>query len=38
MSKMLGYSTTKMTEHYARVLEYSILDDMEKINSIYTNF
>ncbi len=32
VSKMLGHSSTRMTEHYARVLDQSIMEDMEKVS------
>ena len=31
VSKMMGHTTTRMTEHYARVMDQTIMDDMEKI-------
>jgi len=31
VAKMLGHSDTKMTRHYAKVLDSSILKDMEKV-------
>lgn len=33
VAKMLGHSDTKMTRHYARVLDKSIKRDMEKVDS-----
>ena len=33
VAKMLGHSDTKMTRHYARVLDKSIMHDMAKVNS-----
>lgn len=33
VAKMLGHSDTKMTRHYARVLDKSIMRDMERVNS-----
>ena len=33
VSKMLGHSDTTITKHYARVLDKSILSDMQKVNS-----
>lgn len=35
VSKMLGHTSTRMTQHYARVLDHSIMDDMNKVK---TNF
>lgn len=32
VAKMLGHSDTKMTWHYAKVLDKSIMRDMERIN------
>lgn len=29
VAKMLGHADTKMTRHYARILEFSILRDMQ---------
>lgn len=37
VAKMLGHSDTKMTRHYARVLDKSILKDMRKVNERYKN-
>lgn len=31
VSKMLGHTSIKMTQHYARVLDSSILEDMQNI-------
>jgi hypothetical protein len=28
---MLGHTNIKMTQHYARVLDYSIMEDMQNI-------
>ena len=33
VSKMLGHTSIKMTQHYARVLDSSILEDMQGIRS-----
>jgi len=30
VAKMLGHSDTKMTRHYAQILDSSIMRDMEK--------
>lgn len=35
VAKMLGHSETKMTRHYARVLDKSILRDMRKVDGKY---
>jgi len=35
VSKMLGHTSTRMTQRYARVLDHSIMDDMNKVK---TNF
>ena len=32
VAKMLGHSDTKMTRHYAKVLDKSIMRDMERVN------
>lgn len=32
VSKMLGHSSTKMTQHYARVLDQNIMEDMQKVS------
>lgn len=34
VSKMLGHTTTRMTEHYARVLNESLANDMDKISGL----
>lgn len=34
VSKMLGHTTTRMTEHYAHVLNESLANDMDKISNI----
>jgi site-specific recombinase XerD len=31
VAKMLGHSSTRMTQHYAKVLDQSILKDMQKV-------
>lgn len=36
VAKMLGHSDTKMTRHYACVLDKSILRDMKNVNSKFT--
>lgn len=38
VAKMLGHSSTRMTQHYARVLDESILDDMMSVdNKLFGN-
>ena len=32
VAKMLGHSSTRMTQHYAKVLDQSILKDMQKVD------
>lgn len=32
VSKMLGHTSTRMTEHYARVLDQTIMEDMENVD------
>ena len=34
VSKMLGHTTTRMTEHYAHVLNESLANDMDKLSGI----
>ena len=34
VSKMLGHTSIKMTQHYARVLDSSIMEDMQNIREI----
>jgi len=34
VAKMLGHSSTRMTQHYARVLDQSIADDMENLEAV----
>ncbi len=36
VAKMLGHSDTTMTKHYARVLDTSILRDMQKVKSLFS--
>jgi hypothetical protein len=36
VAKMLGHSDTKMTRHYARVLDKSIMRDMQIVNGKFT--
>ena len=38
VAKMLGYSNIKMTQHYAKVLDSSILKDMMNVKSAIVNF
>lgn len=33
VAKMLGHSTTRMTQHYARILDHSIMEDMKKVDN-----
>lgn len=38
VAKMLGHSSTRMTQHYAKVLDQSILEDMMNVdNKLFTN-
>ncbi len=38
VAKMLGHSSTRMTQHYARVLDESILEDMMCVdNKLFGN-
>ena len=37
VAKMLGHSNIKMTQHYARVLDCSILKDMNNVRDILSN-
>lgn len=38
VAKMLGHSSTRMTQHYARVLDESILEDMVNVdNKLFNN-
>ena len=34
VSKMLGHSSTRMTQHYAKVLDQSILKDMQNVENL----
>ena len=36
VAKMLGHSDTKMTRHYAKVLDKSIMRDMQDVNSKFS--
>lgn len=35
VSKMLGHSSTRMTQHYARVLDNSIMKDMQDVVRVF---
>jgi len=35
VSKMLGHSSTRMTQHYARVLDNSIMKDMKDVARVF---
>ena len=35
VSKMLGHSSTHMTQHYARVLDNSIMKDMQDVARVF---
>lgn len=37
VSKMLGHTNTRMTTHYARLIDKCIGEQMDTINSIYTD-
>lgn len=38
VAKMLGHSSTRMTQHYAKVLDESILEDMINVdNKLFNN-
>ena len=34
VAKMLGHSSTRMTQHYARILDQSIAEDMDNVDEI----
>ena len=34
VSKMLGHSSTRMTQHYARVLDKNIMEDMQGVTKL----
>jgi site-specific recombinase XerD len=36
VAKMLGHSSTCMTQHYARILDQSIAEDMDNVNAVLT--
>lgn len=31
VAKMLGHSSTRMTQHYAKVMDHTILEDMKNV-------
>jgi integrase len=33
VSKMLGHTSTRMTQHYARVLDHNIFEDMANVEA-----
>ncbi|MFY8069012.1 MAG: site-specific integrase [Flavobacterium sp.] len=35
VSSMMGHSNIKQTQHYAKVLDMNVLDDMNKLSSVY---
>ena len=37
VSKILGHSSTKMTQHYAKVLDSSIMRDMAGVEECFSN-
>jgi len=37
VAKILGHSNTKMTQHYAKVLDSSIMRDMANVESCFAN-
>ena len=34
-AKMMGHASTRMTQHYARVLDQTIMSDMEKVQILF---
>jgi len=34
VSKMLGHSSTRMTLHYAKVLDQNVLKDMQRVEKV----
>jgi len=36
VAKMLGHSSTRMTQHYAKVLDQSILRDMQEVEKHFS--
>lgn len=37
VAKMLGHSSTRMTQHYAKILDQSIMEDMINVDSKISN-
>ncbi len=37
VAKMMGHTTTRMTHHYAKVMDSSIMDDMQCVESNFSN-
>ena len=37
VAKILGHSNTKMTQHYAKVLDSSIMRDMKNVEQVFSN-
>jgi site-specific recombinase XerD len=37
VAKILGHSNTKMTQHYAKVLDSSIIRDMANVEHVFSN-
>lgn len=37
VAKMLGHSSTRMTQHYAKVLDQSIMEDMINVDTKISN-
>ena len=35
VAKMMGHASTRMTQHYARVLDQTIMSDMEKVCNLF---
>ena len=34
---MLGHTTIKQTQHYAKILDSNVMDDMQKLKQKYLN-